>query len=226
MKVLLVEDEARVASFIKEGLEENGYIVEIASEGLTGRKFALANHYDIVLLDVIIPFLNGIDLCREIRKQKPGMPILMLTALSSTTNKLEGFDAGADDYLAKPFEFKELLARIKAVTNRTKDQKHYSNVLQVADLVLNLDEKSVHRANNKIDLTAKEYFLLELLMKNANRVLTRAEISEKVWDINFETGTNIVDVYIAYLRRKIDKDYPKKLIHTQFGIGYVLREEN
>lgn len=226
MKVLLVEDEARVASFIKEGLEENGYLVDVAVEGLAGRKFAMANNYDIILLDVIIPFLNGIDLCREIRKAKPGMPILMLTALGSTTSKLEGFDAGADDYLPKPFEFKELLARIKAITNRTKDQKHYSNVLQVADLVLNLDEKSVSRANNKIDLTAKEYFLLELLMKNANRVLTRSEISEKVWDINFETGTNIVDVYIAYLRRKIDKDYPKKLIHTQFGIGYILKEDN
>lgn len=225
MKLLLVEDEARVASFIKEGLEENGFSVDVASEGISGRNLAFSNDYDIVLLDIIVPFLNGIDLCREIRKHKPGMPVLMLTALGNTINKLEGFDAGADDYLAKPFEFRELLARIRAITNRTKDQKKYSNILQVADLVLNLDEKSVFRAGNKIELTAKEYFLLELLMKNANRVLSRVEISEKVWDITFETGTNIVDVYIAYLRRKIDKDYPKKLIHTQFGIGYVLKEE-
>lgn len=222
--ILIIEDEPKVASFVGKGLEENGYAVDIAYDGLIGMQKVLAGSYDVVILDVNIPLLNGYLVCREIRIAKPNLPVLMLTAMSSTEDKLTGFDAGADDYLVKPFEFRELLARIKVLLRQRKTGGINSNVLKAGDLLMNLDSRSVTRNGEKIELTGKEYALLEFLVKNKGRVISRSEIAEKIWDITFDTGTNVIDVYINFLRKKIDKDFDVKLIHTHFGIGYVLKE--
>jgi len=225
MKILVVEDEAKVADFLRKGLEEQGHFVEVAYDGQMGEKLAVRNDYDIMILDVILPWFNGYELCRRIRDKKPVVPILMLTALGTTEDKVLGFDAGADDYLVKPFEFKELLARIKALVKRSTGVLHTSVVIKVSDLELNLDKKTAKRGNSTIQLTAKEFSLLEFLMKNKGRVVSRADIAEKVWDITFDTGTNVVDVYINILRKKLDKDFEKKLIHTRIGLGYCLDEQ-
>lgn len=225
MKILVVEDEAKVADFLRQGLEEQGHFVEVAYDGQMGEKLAVRNEYDIMILDVILPYFNGYELCRRIRDKKPVVPILMLTALGTTEDKVSGFDAGADDYLVKPFEFKELLARIRALVKRSTGTLHTSGILKVADLELNLDKKTAHRGNTTIELTAKEFALLEFMMKNMGRVLSRADIAEKVWDITFDTGTNVVDVYINILRKKLDRDFEKKLIHTRIGLGYSLEEQ-
>ncbi|HYQ58316.1 MAG TPA: response regulator transcription factor [Draconibacterium sp.] len=225
MKILVVEDEAKVAEFLKKGLEEQSNSVDVAYDGLMGEKLALRNDYDILILDVILPSVNGIELCRRIREKKSAVPILMLTALGTTDDKIEGFDAGADDYLVKPFEFQELLARIRALVKRSSGIIQTSTVLKVADLELNLDKKTARRGNTNIELTAKEFALLEYLMKNSGRVVSRADIAEKVWDITFDTGTNVVDVYINILRKKLDKDFETKLIHTRIGLGYTLQEQ-
>lgn len=225
MNILIIEDEVKVAAFLKKGLEEQGYRADIAYDGMMGEKMALQGVYDIVLLDLILPHINGLELCRRIRSFSQTIPILMLTALGTTEDKVTGFDAGADDYLAKPFEFRELLARIKALTKRTTGVQHKSGSLQVFDLELDQNRKIVKRGDKIIPLTAKEYSLLEYMMINRGRVLSRVEIAEHVWDINFDTGTNVVDVYINILRKKIDKDFEKKLIHTRIGLGYLLDEE-
>lgn len=225
MEFLLIEDEPKVASFIKQGLEEQGYKVEVAYDGLTGEKLAITQKFDLILLDIILPFLNGIEVCKRIRAVKPDVPILMLTALGTTDDKITGFDAGADDYLVKPFEFKELLARIKSLTKRMSASEGKRNVLKIADLELDLDKKMAYRGKRKIELTAKEFLLLEFLMNNRGRVIPRAEIAEHVWEITFDTGTNVIDVYINILRKKIDKDFEPKLIHTRIGLGYILKEE-
>lgn len=224
MKILLVEDESKVADFIKKGLEENGYLVEIAYDGFMGEKLAIRNHYDLMILDVILPSMNGIELCKRIRETKPVVPVLMLTALGTTEDKVSGFDAGADDYLVKPFEFQELLARIRALVKRSTGAVHTSTILKVADLELNIDKKKARRGNTSIELTAKEFALLEFLMRNKGKVVSRVDISEKIWDITFDTGTNIVDVYINILRKKLDKNFDTKLIHTRIGLGYTLDE--
>lgn len=220
MNVLVVEDEQKVAGFLKKGLEEQGYSVDLCYDGLMGEKLALRNDYDILLLDVILPGINGYELCKRIREAKPKIPIIMLTALGTTDDKLAGFDSGADDYLVKPFEFKELLARVKALLKRSTGVIQTSKQIKVADLELNLDKKVAFRNRKKIELTAKEFALLEFLMRNKGRVVSRAEIAEKVWDITFDTGTNVVDVYINILRKKIDKDFDVKLINTRIGMGY------
>lgn len=225
MKILIVEDEVKVTDFLRKGLEEQGHQVEVAYDGLIGEKLALRNNYDIMILDVILPGINGYELCRRIRESKESVPILMLTALGTTDDKISGFDAGADDYLVKPFEFQELLARIRALVKRSTGVIQTSAVLKVADLELNLDKKSARRGTKTIDLTAKEFSLLEFLMRNRGRVVSRADIAEKVWDITFDTGTNVVDVYINILRKKLDKDFEKKLIHTRIGMGYTLDEQ-
>ncbi len=225
MKILVVEDELKVADFLRKGLEEQGYSVEVAYDGQIGEKLALRNEFDMLILDVILPGINGYELCRRIREKKPQVPVLMLTALGTTEDKVSGFDAGADDYLVKPFEFQELLARIKALVKRTTGVVQTSTTIKVADLELNLDKKIARRGNNNIELTAKEFSLLEFLMKNKGRVLSRAEIAEKVWDITFDTGTNVVDVYINILRKKLDKDFETKLIHTRIGLGYSLNDQ-
>lgn len=222
MKILLIEDEPKVVEFLKKGLEELGFEVYIAFDGQMGERLALKNTYDIILMDVIMPMINGYELCRRIREINQSVPIIMLTALGDTDDKLTGFDAGADDYLVKPFEFKELLARIKALTKRATGVFQTQNNLKVFDLVLDLDKKILTRESKTIDLTAKEFSLLELLMRNKGRVISRAEIAEKIWDITFDTGTNVVDVYINILRKKVDKDFENKLIHTKIGMGYYL----
>lgn len=224
MRILVIEDEPKVNAFIKQGLEEQQYDVDVAFDGLIGKKLALKNHYDIILLDVIIPYQNGLELCKEFREQGIQTPVIMLTALGTTDDKVTGFDAGADDYLVKPFEFQELLARIKALAKRASGLVQAGNILRVSDLELNLDRKTVSRGGSEIFLTAKEYALLEYFMRNKGRVLARNEIADKVWDIQFDTGTNVVDVYVNFLRKKIDKDFPNKLIHTQIGMGYIFKE--
>lgn len=224
MNILLVEDEAKVASFIKQGLEEQGYTVDLASDGQTGLSLFFKGSYDVAVLDVIVPFINGVELCRAIKNNKPSLPVIMLTALGTTEDKVNGFEAGADDYLVKPFEFRELLLRLKALTRRSMKEKVVSNILKVADLTLDLDKKVALRGNKQIDLTAKEFALLEYLMRNKGRVLSRIDISEKVWDIDFDTGTNVVEVYINILRKKIDRDFDDKLIHTRIGMGYIFEK--
>ncbi len=224
-RVIIIEDEPKVALFLKKGLEENQFKADIAYDGKMGKEMILKGKYDVVILDLNLPLLNGYEICKEIRKRNNLVPVLMLTALSTTEDKLTGFESGADDYLVKPFEFRELLARIKALIKRTKQNGATGNVLKVADLELNTETKTVKRQGSVIDLTAKEFSLLELLIRNKEKVISRTEIADKIWDINFDTGTNVIDVYINFLRKKIDKNYLKKLIHTHIGMGYTLREQ-
>lgn len=224
MKVLVVEDEPKVASFLKQGLEEQAFAVTIAYDGFFGKKMALDNYYDVIVLDLLIPYINGIDLCKQLRAEGLKAPIMMLTALGSTDDKVLGLEAGADDYLVKPFEFRELVARLRALSNRYTDNLQDQKVLKLADLELDLYKKVVRRGGKSIDLTAKEFSLLEYLLRNKNRVISRAEIAEKVWDVNFDTGTNIIDVYINFLRKKVDKEFSLKLIYTMVGMGYIMKE--
>ncbi len=225
MKILLIEDEPKVVDFLKQGLNEQGYTVEVAYDGTLGQRFAKQNKYDLIILDVIIPHINGYELCKLIRENDHNIPIIMLTALGAMDDKLIGFDSGADDYLVKPFEFKELIARIKALTKRSSGATDLKNTLKVSDLVLDLNKKIASRGTKSIELTAKEFALLEFLMRNKGRVVSRAEIAEKIWEITFDTGTNVVDVYINILRKKIDKDSEQKLIHTKIGLGYYIEEK-
>ncbi|MCK8492649.1 MULTISPECIES: response regulator transcription factor [Spirosoma] len=223
MRVLIVEDEWEVASLIETGLEDCGFMADIAGDAKEAQQRLAENEYDIVVLDVNLPVISGFDLCRMIRNRFDTLPILMLTALGNTDSKLNGFDAGADDYLVKPFEFRELVARLRALTRRNSAQSTEATVLRIADLEFNQQSKTVKRGNQKILLTARELTLLEFFLKNQNRALTRNEIIEQVWDLNFDTGTNVVDVYVNYLRKKIDKDFVPKLIHTISGIGYIMQ---
>lgn len=224
-RILIIEDEKRVSSFICKGLEEEGFETDTAFDGLIGKKKALSQKYDLIILDVNLPIINGFEVCKEIRNHNTSIPILILTALGTTEDKLEGFDAGTDDYLVKPFEFKELLARVRVFLKRTNHNLLQSNILKIANLEMNLDSKTVLRAGKTIELTAKEFQLLEFLIRNKNKVVSRAEIAEKIWDITFDTGTNIIDVYISFLRNKIDKEFSPKLIHTHVGMGYILKEK-
>lgn len=222
MKILLVEDEERSASFIRKGMAAEGYEVEVAYDGRTGLSLFRRDEYDIIVLDVNLPQINGFELCRQIRSVNETVPVLMLTALDSLADKSDGFNAGADDYLAKPFEFEELLLRIRALTRRNSAKQ--PQILRLADLELNLDTKTVTRAGQRIDLTTREYALLEYLMLNKGKVISRVDISERVWSLNFDSNTNVIDVYVSYLRKKIDKGFSPKLLHTMVGMGYVLRE--
>ena len=225
MKILLVEDEKRTVQYIKKGLEENGYEVDAAEDGLEGKKLAFSNQYNLVITDVIMPGLNGRELCKILRDGQVDTPILMLTALGDTDDVVQGLDSGADDYLSKPFEFKELLARIRSLTKRQPKFPVNDYQLRIADLILDLNTKIVYRSGKKIELTSKEFSLLEYFLRNQGRVIPRAELSKNVWNVDFDTGTNMVEVYVNYLRKKIDRDFDKKLIHTQFGMGYILKEE-
>jgi DNA-binding response OmpR family regulator len=226
VKILIIEDEARIATLVQQGLEEQGHMAVIAYDGLTGKKLALQNDYDLLISDIILPQLNGIEVCREIRLAKPDLPIILLTALGTTDDKVEGFDAGADDYLVKPFDFRELLVRIRAVMNRKSGKLTVNtSFIRYADLEINNQTKTVSRSGKIINLTPKELKLLEYMMQNSERVLSRTEIAEKVWDTHFDTGTNFIDVYINYLRKKIDKDFTNKLIHTKPGLGFIFKEE-
>ncbi len=225
LRILLVEDEHKVANFVAKGLEKQYYRVEIARDGQEGKEMAHERKYDLLIIDINLPLLNGIELCRTIRTRNALVPILMLTALGTTINKVAGFDAGADDYLVKPFEFLELLARMKALLKRVCDPVEDVRVLRVADLELDLSAKVARRSGKLIELTAREFALLEYLMRNRGKVVSRLDIAEHVWDVNFDTGTNIIDVYVNYLRKKIDKDASAKLIHTLIGMGYTLQEK-
>jgi len=222
-RILVVEDEPKVASFVKRGLEENGFSCEIASDGLMGKRMFNAGSYDLIILDLNLPYKNGIELCKEIRMSDQKVPVLMLTALGTTEDKLTGFESGADDYLVKPFEFRELLARIRSLLKRISVTETSGNILTVLDLEVNLSTYEVTRNGKTIELTQKEFALLVYLLRNKGKVLSRMEIAENVWDINFDTGTNIIDVYVNFLRKKMDKDFSPKLIHTQTGVGYILK---
>lgn len=220
MKILVVEDEPKVASFIKKGLEESNYDADVAYDGISAFKLAQQYQYNMFILDVIIPGINGIDLCKKLKYLNPDIPILMLTALGTTDDKLIGFDAGADDYMIKPFEFRELLARIRVLLKMNKASEQ-SNKLIYGDLELDLNRKTVKRGTANMELTAKEFSLIEYFMRNSGKVLSRNDIAEKVWDVSFDSGTNVVDVYVNFLRKKIDKGFDKKLIHTKVGFGYI-----
>lgn len=221
MKILIIEDEPKVASFIKKGLEENNYEAEIAHDGSSAEKLVKFNKFDLFILDIILPGINGFDLCKKLKKTDSNVPVLMITALGSTDDKINGFDAGANDYLVKPFEFRELLARVRVLLKKPELSAEKTNSLIVGDVELDLEKKVVRRGSLYIDLTAKEFSLLEYFMRNSGRVLSRIDIAEKVWDLKFDFGTNVVDVYVNFLRKKIDKGFDKKMIHTRVGFGYV-----
>ncbi|MFA5008809.1 MAG: response regulator transcription factor [Candidatus Omnitrophota bacterium] len=222
MRILLVEDETRMASFIERGLKEEDYIVDVANDGEKALFMAEINPYDLIILDVILPIKDGITVCRELRIKKINVPILMLTSKDKVRDKVLGLNSGADDYLAKPFAFEELLARISALLRRNKADK--TGILKIADLEVDQIKHKVTRAGEEIILTSKEFALLEYLMLNATHVVTRTMISEHVWHEDFDSFTNVIDVYMNFLRNKIDKGYKKQLIHTIHGKGYVLRE--
>lgn len=225
MKLLIVEDEPKTLQALQQGLEESQFEVDIAYDGLIAKRLALKNNYAAIITDLILPGLNGYELCRQLRAEGLTTPILMLTALGETDDKIMGFDAGADQYLTKPFQFAELLARVRALTKRGTQVAMTAQTLRYGGIEMDLDAKTVTRDGKPIDLTAREFALLEFLMRNQGRVLSKPTIAEHVWDINFDTGTNVVEVYINYLRKKIDKDFSNKLIHTQFGMGYMFKEE-
>lgn len=222
--ILIVEDEQRLAEILKKQLEETGFNAEIAPDGYVGRQLIESGSFNLIILDINLPVINGIDLCREIRKTDRRIPIIMLTAFGTSENKITGFDAGADDYVVKPFEFKELLARINVFLRRVDENQEAEPALQIADLSMNLETKSVIRAGKRIELTAKESLLLETFLRNKGKLLTREFIIEKVWGIDFDPSTNIIDVYVNYLRKKIDKDFDLKLIHTRHGFGFYCSE--
>jgi len=222
MNILLIEDEHEVANFIKTGLEEQGYTITVIHDGLTGQSAAIEQNFDLLILDIILPKYNGLQICKMVRVQKKDLPILMLTALGTVGDKVLGLENGADDYLTKPFHFDELLARIKALKRR--QPYTVSETFTVADLILNSKSRTVLRNGKEVLLTKKEFILLEVLMTNSNKVLSRKFIAEAVWGENFDRGTNHIDVYINYLRSKIDKNHAKKLIHTVIGSGYILKD--
>jgi DNA-binding response OmpR family regulator len=225
IKILLIEDEKKIADTLSKGLKELDYYVETAYDGKIGLRLFESGSFNLIITDINLPGINGYDLCKTIRNRNQHIPILMLTALSATDDKIEGFNAGADDYLVKPFEFKELLVRIRALLKRTMNQQlPTGNILIVADLEMNLDSKEVTRDGQAILLTAKEFQLLEYFMRNRNRVVSRADIAEKVWDLDFDTKTNVIDVYVNFLRKKIEKSFGSRLIHTQVGMGYIMKE--
>lgn len=224
-KILIVEDEKKIADTLKMGLSENGYSVETAYDGKIGYKMFNTYPFNLIVLDINLPGTNGYELCKMIRSKNAQVPVIMLTALNALEDKVEGYDAGADDYIVKPFEFKELLLKVRALLKRTMNQHvPVGSVLKAGELEMNLDSKEVKRDGQIINLTAKEFQLLEYLMRNKNRVVSRADIAINVWDIDFDTNTNVIDVYINYLRNKVDKHFDQKLIQTQVGMGYILKE--
>lgn len=220
MRILVIEDEIKVANFIKKGLEEEHYAVDIAYDGETGLYLSEVNEYDLIILDLMIPKINGMEVLRKIRENKNPVPILIVTAKDTADDIVKGLDSGCDDYLTKPFEFKVFLARVRALLRRERVEAE--PLLKLADLTLSPVTHRVVRGGKEIELTSKEYALLEYFMRNPNKVLTRTMISEHVWDYHFDSMTNVIDVYVNYLRKKIDKDFEPKLIHTIRGVGYIL----
>ena len=223
LTILLVEDEKKIADALKKGLAEQQFHVEVAYDGLIAKKKLEDHSFSLVILDINLPGMNGYELCKYIRSRDEKTPVIMLTALNDINDKIEGFDAGADDYMIKPFDFKELLVRIRALLKRIYFIQQ-GNFLKVSDVVMNLENKEVTRSGKIIPLTAKEFQLLEYFVRNKNRLVSRADIALNVWDIDFDTKTNVIDVYVNFLRKKLDKDYLPKLIHTQVGMGYILKD--
>ncbi|MDB5257013.1 MAG: two component transcriptional regulator, winged helix family [Chitinophagaceae bacterium] len=226
-EILIIEDEPKVANSIKQGFEENGFAATVAYDGRIGLKLALAGAYHLIILDLNLPHMNGFEICKEIRASKNQTPIIMLTALGDIEDKMQAFGLGADDYVVKPFNFRELLARVRVFLKRSSSEEsdQHSQLLKIADLEINTDMKSVHRNGIAINLTAKEYTLLEYMVRNKGRVLSKVEIAEKVWDVGFDTGTNVIEVYINFLRKKIDRDADRKLIYNKPGLGYYIKED-
>lgn len=225
MNILLIEDEQNVSAFIKKGLQEDGYKVSAAFDGHSGLDLIIREQFDLVILDVVLPDISGLEVCKKIRQTGfREVPVLMLTALGTTDQVVKGLDSGADDYLVKPFKFKELTARIRTLLRRKNLNGEVDGELRIADLTLNRDSKTALRGGMEIRLTSTEYRLLEYFMKNQRKVLSRIDILENVWGINFDMGTNVVDVYLNYLRNKIDKGFEPKLIHTVIGMGYIMKE--
>jgi two-component system copper resistance phosphate regulon response regulator CusR len=224
-KILIVEDEKKIADTLKIGLTEHGYYAEVAYDGIIGQRLFSHHEYDLIILDVNLPGMNGYDLCKFIRSKSTNLPVVMLTSMTTLNDKIEGYNAGADDYLVKPFEFRELILKIRALLKRSMaEHLPVGNVLKADGLEMDLDRKEVKRDDKKISLTAKEFQLLEYLLRNKNRLLSRADIAVNVWEMTFQSNTNVIDVYVSYLRNKIDRDFSKKLIQTQVGMGYMLKE--
>jgi DNA-binding response OmpR family regulator len=223
-RILIVEDERKIADTLKMGLGENGFEAEVAYDGNIGHQLLMSRPFDLVILDINLPGMNGYELCKAIRYRNKNTLVIMLTSMSSLDEKIEGYDAGADDYLVKPFEFRELLLKIRALLKHTTGKAEpVGNLLRAADLEMNLDNKEVHRGGRSIKLTAKEFQLLEYLLRNKNRVVSRADLAINVWDVDFNTNTNVIDVYISYVRNKVDRDFEQKLIQTHVGMGYILK---
>ncbi|RPD38201.1 response regulator transcription factor [Chitinophaga barathri] len=226
-RILIVEDEVKVANAVKMGLEENGFEVDVAYDGRIGKGLAASQDYDLVILDLNLPHHNGYEICEVIRRRNSKVPVIMLTALGGMDDKMQAFELGADDYLVKPFDFRELLARIRVFLKRAgadvSATQRYK--LIIADLEIDRERKEVSRAGKKIPLTAKEFQLLELLALHKGKVISKLSIAEKVWNIDFDTGTNVIEVYMNFLRKKIDKDFELKLLHTKTGMGYYISEE-
>jgi two-component system copper resistance phosphate regulon response regulator CusR len=225
MNLLIVEDEPNVVSVISRGLTSEGFSVSVAPDGLIGAQMAKNNSFDLIVLDIMLPGINGLELCKIIKNEKPDVPIIMLTALGTTENIVTGLDNGADDYIVKPFKFEELFARIRMLLRRYSGIVNSDQIINIADLSINITAKTVKRNDIEIILTATEYRLLEFMAKNKSKILSRIDILESVWDIDFNLGTNVVDVYVNYLRKKIDKPSDQKLIHTVVGLGYVLKDK-
>ncbi len=223
LKILIVEDDAQVSHFIQKGLREEGHAVDVSANGEDGGFLAEVNDYDLIILDVMLPKKNGVSVCRELREHGVNTPVLMLTARDSVEDRVRGLDAGADDYLVKPFAFEELVARVRALLRRRSDSK--SPILRIADLELNPISRAVTRGGKPVRLTTKEYALLEYMLRNPGKVLSRTLIGEHVWDMNFDPESNVIDVYVSHLRAKVDKGHDKPLIHTMRGQGYMLSEE-
>jgi heavy metal response regulator len=221
MRLLVVEDEKKVAGFIKKGLEEEGYAVDLAGDGKTGLEMARDRVHDLIVLDIQLPKMDGLSVLDALRREKVAIPVLLLTVRATIEDKVLGLDAGADDYLTKPFAFQELVARVRALLRRHAEGKQ--PVLQIADITLDPARRTVVRGDRKLDLTTREFALLDYFMRNPGRVLTRTMISEHVWDYDFDSETNVIDVYVNYLRKKIDSDREQKLIHTVRGVGYTLK---
>jgi len=223
MRLLLVEDEKKVAGFVKKGLEEEGYAVDLAADGKTGLELALDRVHDLIILDIQLPKMDGLSVLSALRREKVAIPVLLLTVRATIEDKVLGLDAGADDYLTKPFAFQELVARVRALLRRHTEAKH--PLLQIADVTLDPARRIVYRGDQKIDLTTREFALLDYFMRNPGRVLTRTMIAEHVWDYDFDSETNVIDVYVNYLRKKIDSGRDRKLIQTVRGVGYMLKAE-
>ena len=223
MRILLIEDEIKTIQSLQQGLEEQNWTVDAATDGKAGLSLAIENQYDVIVSDIVMPGMSGLDICRHLRESGLKTPMLLLSALGHTDDKVSGLEAGADDYLSKPFEFREFLARVRALARRPASAIRSENVLRFGELEQDLDAKTVRRGGKEILLTPREFDLLEFFLRNPGRVLSKTEIAEKVWDVDFDTGTNVIEVYVNYLRNKVDKGFEPKLIHTQFGQGYVLK---